>query len=151
MKKSIILLLIIGLLTIYSCDQKPDVSKMLENQEIKNEIFKTIADNQDYMMGFMETMQNSEHAMQLMQGNKMMMGNMMKGQGMQMMMDDSTMMKSMMGNKIMMRNMMHQMMSDSTHMNSMMQMMNQKGMMSNECMQSCMKMMHQKGTMNEKK
>lgn len=138
MKKTIISLLVIGLLTMYSCMQKPDINSLLESQETKNEIFKTIIDNNDYMMEFMESMQNSENAMQLFQGNKKMMGKMMKGKGMQMMMNDSTMI----------RGMMRQIMNDSTQMNSMMQMMHQKRMMSNECMQSCMKMMHQKRMMN---
>jgi transcriptional regulator of aromatic amino acid metabolism len=118
--------------------QKPDINSLLESQETKNEIFKTIIDNNDYMMEFMESMQNSENAMQLFQGNKKMMGKMMKGKGMQMMMNDSTMI----------RGMMRQIMNDSTQMNSMMQMMHQKRMMSNECMQSCMQMMHQKRMMN---
>ena len=139
MKKSILLFLVVGMLTMYSCNQKPDVNKMLENQETKNEIFNAITENHDYMMGFMETMQNSEHAIQMMQENKMM-----KGKRMQMMMSDSTMMKNMMGNKNIMMNMMRQMMTDTTQMNTMMQMMHQKGMMSNECMQSCRKMMNKK-------
>ena len=146
MKKLNILWSVIGLLTLVSCNQKPDVNKMLENQETKTEIFNAIVDNHDYMMGFMETMQNSDQAMQMMQYDKMM-----KGKRMQMMMKDSTMMKSMMGNKNMMHNMMQHMMTDSTQMNSMMQMMHQKGMMSNECMSSYMKKMHQKGMMNTMK
>ena len=143
MKKSIIFLLVTGMLTAISCNQKPDVNKMLENQETKKEIFNAIADNHDYMMEFMETMQNSEHAMQMMQGNKMMMHKMMRGNGMQMMINDSTMMKSMIGNKNMMRQMMQHMVADSTEINSMMQMMHQKGMMTSECMQSCMKMSYE--------
>lgn len=110
MKKSIILLLVIALLTVVSCNKKQDVSDMLKNQETKKEIFNAIVDNHDYMMDFMETMQNNEHVMQMMQENKIMMGHMMKGKGMLMMMTDSTQMKTM---KLMMH---------------------QKGMMCNQCM-----------------
>jgi hypothetical protein len=41
-------------------------------------------------------MQNNPHAMQMMQGNKMMMGNLMGSNDMQMMMKDSTMTKNFM-------------------------------------------------------
>tara|TARA_R110002049_G_scaffold55337_3_gene153601 strand:- start:2745 stop:3164 length:420 start_codon:yes stop_codon:yes gene_type:complete len=139
MKKSIILLSVIGLLTLGSCNQKPDVTKMLENQATKTEIFNAITESHDYMTGFMETIQNSERAMQMMQENKMM-----KGKRMQMMMNDSTMMKRMMGNKNIMQHMMQHMMKDSTSMNSMIRMMHQKGMMTDKCMQSCMKIINKK-------
>lgn len=137
MKKSIILLLVIGVLALNSCNLNPNVNKMLENQATKTEIFNAITNNHYYMMGFIETMQKSEHAMQMMRENKMM-----KDKIMQIMMNDTTMMTSMMGNKNMMQKMMQKMMKDSTQMNSMMRMMHQKGMMTEQCMHSCMKMMN---------
>ncbi|HZJ19748.1 MAG TPA: hypothetical protein VFD35_05260 [Pricia sp.] len=149
MKNLSIVYILFGLLILSGCNQKTDTSALLKNQETKNEIFKAITNNDDYMAGFMETMQNNEHAMRMMQGNKMMMGNMMKGKGMQMMMQDSSMAKGMMGNKNMMHSMMQQMMADSTQMNGMMQIMHQNGIMSKECWQSCMKMMG-KRNMNAK-
>lgn len=56
---------------------------------------------------------------------------MMQGEGMQMMMRDSTMMHSMMNG----------MMNDGKTMGTMMKMMHKKGMMTEDCMQSCMQMM----------
>ena len=60
---------------------------------------------------------------------------MMQGEGMQMMMKDSTMMHSMMNG----------MMNDGKMMGTMMKMMHEKGMMSEDCMESCSKMMGEKG------
>ncbi|MGE0932191.1 hypothetical protein [Cyclobacterium sp.] len=60
---------------------------------------------------------------------------MMQGEGMQMMMKDSTMMHSMMDG----------MMNDGKMMGTMMKMMHEKGMMSEDCMESCSKMMGEKG------
>ncbi|WP_428741023.1 hypothetical protein [Tenacibaculum sp.] len=127
MKKSIILLLILGSQILISCNQKPDVDKILKDQETKERIFKSIAENHEYMTEFMETMHNNEHAMQMMMNNNMMMNNMM-------------------GNK----NMMHQMMNDSTKMHNMLQMMHQKGIISNTCFQSCMENMSTKKTSDNK-
>ena len=73
--------------------------------------------------------------MQMMQGNNKMMGGMMKGDGMQMMMKDSTMMKKMM----------QSMMKDGKMMGNMMKMMHEKGMMSEDCMESCKNMMAEEG------
>lgn len=145
MKKLLIILTAIGLLSLNSCYQKTDSNTMLENIETRAEIFNAITSNHDYMTEFVSNMQGNNHAMQMMQGNKKMMGNMMKGQGMQMMMEDSTMMNQMMGNKQMMHSMMQGMMKDGKMMGNMMKMMNEKGMMSEDCMQSCMKMMGDKG------
>lgn len=121
MKTLLIIFSIVGLITFSSCNQKTDVNALLQNTETKNEIFSAVIKDHNMMMSFMENMQGNEHAMQMMQGNKMMMGNMMKGKGMQMMIQD----EAMMGN--------------------MMQMMHEKGMMSAECMQSMMQMMNDKG------
>ena len=134
-KTLVMIFSIIGLITFSSCTQKADVSSLLDNSETRSEIFTAIAGNHNMMMSFMETMQDNDHAMQMMQGNKMMMGKMMKGGGMGMMMKDSMMMHSMMGN----------MMKNSQMMVNMMQMMNNEVMMSNECMQAMMKMMSDKG------
>lgn len=142
-----IFLIAIVLVTLNSCNKKQDVNAMLQNQETKSEIYKTIADTPDYMEGFMETLQNNKQAMQMMRENQMFRRNMMNGKGMQMMMNDSMMMQNMMGNNNMRNQMMQNMMNDSTQMNTMMKMMHQQGMMNYECMQSCMKMMNKKGMM----
>jgi hypothetical protein len=82
MKTIIIMIIsILGFITLSSCTQKIDVSKLLGNYETRSEIFEAIASDHDHMMSFMESMQSNDHAMQMMQGNYMMMGNMMKGRG----------------------------------------------------------------------
>ncbi|SDF02701.1 hypothetical protein SAMN05421636_11012 [Pricia antarctica] len=136
MKKSAIAFTILFMLILNGCNQNPDVNVLLQNVETRNAIFKALEDNKDYMTAFMGEMQTNENAMQMMQGG-----------GMEIMMNDSTLMKNMihnmMGHKGMKHAMMQQMMNDSTSMNGMMQM-HKNGMMSNECMQSCMKMMNKK-------
>lgn len=143
MKNPILVLTMLTLLIMSGCNKKQDVNAMLENSETKNEIFNAIASNHDYLMGFMENIQNNQHAMQMIKGDKKMMEHMGQGREMQMMMNDSTMMKTMMGQESM-KSAMMQIMNDSTSMNRMMQMMHKEGIMSNECMQSCMKMMNKK-------
>lgn len=135
MRTTTIILLAIGLASLSSCNQKVDPNAMLENSETRTELFNAIANNHGYMTEFMDNMQGNDHAMQMMQGNHEMMGNMILGSGMQMMMKDSMMMK----------NMMQSMMKDGKMMGNMMQMMNEKGMMSEDCMKSCKKMMGDKG------
>tara|TARA_R110002074_G_scaffold161480_11_gene319555 strand:- start:25403 stop:25801 length:399 start_codon:yes stop_codon:yes gene_type:complete len=129
MKTRVLIFSIIGIMTFSSCNQSTDASSMLDNPETRNEIFNTIAGNHDMMTSFMETIQTNDHAMQMMQDSKMMMGTMMHGNNMQMMMKDSTMM----GN--------------------MMQMMQENGMMCDECMQAMQQMMSEKGMgkMNQEK
>ena len=135
MKTLLIVLSTIGLLSLSSCNQGADPQALLENPETRTEVFNAITENHDYMTEFMESMHGSQHTMAMMQGNKKMMGSMMQGEGMQMMMKDSTMMHSMI----------NQMMNDGKMMGTMMKMMHEKGMMSEDCMESCSKMMGEKG------
>lgn len=125
----------IGLLSLNSCKQETDPQALMDNPETRTEVLNAISQNDDYMTEFMESMHNNPHTMQMMHGNKNIMGSMMKGKGMQMMMKDSMMMK----------NMMHGMMNDGKMMGSMMEMMHEKGMMSEDCMKSCKKIMAEKG------
>ena len=118
------------------CGQQADINAMLKNPQTKDKVFSAILDDHETMMEFMNKMMSNEHAMMMMKGNKDMMGMMMKGDNMMQMMKD---------NPDMMHNMMSGMMKDGKMMGHMMQMMNQQGMMSDECMQSCMKMMADKG------
>src|SRR5680860_651375 len=99
MKTVTLIFFAIGLITLNSCNQKTDTKAMLENSEMRTEIFDDIANNHNYMTELMDNVQGNEHAMLMMQGNHKMMGNMMQGQGMQMMMNDSMMMGKMMGDK----------------------------------------------------
>jgi hypothetical protein len=121
MKILVIIFSIVGFMTFSSCNQNTEASAMLENPETRNEIFDAIVGDDDMMTSFMEYVQGNDLAMQMMQGNNMMMGNMMKGNDLQMMMKDG----AMMGN--------------------MMQMMHKNGMMSDECMQATTQMMSEKG------
>lgn len=129
------------------CGQQADVNAMLKNPDSKEKIFSTITSDHDLMTEFMTKMMANEHAMMMMKGNHDMMGKMMGNGNMMQMMKD---------NPNMMHNMMSGMMKDGNMMGHMLQMMNQEGLMSDECMQSCMKMMKDKGMsmnmgmMNEK-
>ncbi len=136
MKTLIMIISVLGFITLSNCTQKIDVSKLLDNSEIRSDIFEAIANDHDHMTLFMESIQSNEHAMQMMQGHYMMKGNMMKGNMMKgNMMKDSMMMHNMMGN----------MMKNDKIMEKMIQMMNSEGMMSNECMQAMSKTMNDKG------
>jgi|TARA_R110000823_G_scaffold75775_2_gene173270 hypothetical protein len=135
MKTLLIVLSAVGLLSLTSCKQETDPLALMENPETRTEVFNAISKNHDYMTEFMESMHDNQHAMKMMQGNKKMMSSMMQGEGMQMMMKDSTMMHSMMNG----------MMNDGKMMGTMMKMMHEKGMMSEDCMESCSKMMGEKG------
>ncbi|TXD73488.1 hypothetical protein [Aequorivita antarctica] len=135
MKTLVIILSTIGLLSLNSCMQETNPQALMETHESRTEVYNAIAQNEGYMTEFMANLQNDENAMEMMQGNNKMMGSMIKGENMQMMMKDSTMMRSMMNG----------MMNDGKMMGTMMKMMHQKGMMSEDCMESCSKMMGDKG------
>ena len=136
MKRSILFSLATIALLLMGCTQQADVSTMLNNAETKDKVFSAILDDHEMMTEFMNKMMSNEHAMMMMQGNKDMMGMMMKG---------GDMMQMMQGNPEMMHNMMNSMMKDGNMMAHMMQMMNQEGMMSDECLQSWTQMMKDKG------
>ena len=119
MKNLALILTVFGLFGLSSCSQKNDVKSMIQNDATRSEIIKIIAENPEYRTEFRANMQS----------------NMIQGEGMQMMMKDSTMMHSMMNG----------MMNDGKTMGTMMKMMNEKGMMSKDCMESCTKMMGEKG------
>jgi transcription initiation factor TFIID subunit TAF12 len=149
MKNLSLLFLSLGSIILGGCNQKTDVNAMLQNPETKTELFNAISSSHDNMMAFMASIQNNEHAMQMMQNDQQMMGNMMHGGGMQMIMQDSDMkqkmMEQMMGDKDMMNTMMANMSKNGAMMGNMMQMMTENGLMSKACMESSMKMMDKKG------
>lgn len=119
------------LLTI-SCNNSVNIDQLLQNETSRQQVFEKIAANHEMMTGFMEVMMNDEHAKMMMKGHDGMK---------KMMMGDGDMMKMMKDNP----DMMHIMMKDGKMMGHMMEMMNQEGMMSEECMETCMKMMGDKG------
>ncbi|SNZ01365.1 hypothetical protein [Flagellimonas pacifica] len=133
MKTTLLVFSIIAVTVLGACAQNTDTKALLENPESRNEIMSTIAGNHHYMTQFMVAMQQSDHAMQMMQGNEKIRGHMMKDGGMQMIMKDSTMMM----------NMMQGMMKDGKMMGNMMKMMHEKGMMSEDCVESCKKMIEE--------
>lgn len=133
MKTVVIIISIAMIMAINSCNPKMNANEVLQDATMRTEIMTGIISNEDYMREFMEKMQNNEMSMQ-------MMGNMMQSHGMYKM-NDSMMMNNMMGNK----EMMNKMMNNGEMMSNMMKMMNENGMMSNECMQSSLKMMDAKG------
>ena len=135
MKTLTIILSMIVLVSLTSCKQETDLKALMNNPESRTEVYNAISQNEAYMTEFMESMHKNQNTMQMMQGNKKIMSSMMTGEGMQMMMKDSTMMHSMMNG----------MMNDGKMMGSMMKMMHEKGMMSEDCMESCKKMMGEKG------
>lgn len=134
MKKNFIVFSGIVLFLLNSCTQETNVQPMLQNAKIRNEVFKAITEDHELMAAFMGKMQESDHVIQMMKGDKKMMKMIMGAKGMQMtdkMENHQTIMK--------------EMMNDGEMMGKMMKMMNEKGMMNEECMQSCMQMMADKG------
>lgn len=136
MSNPVLILTIFFALTLGGCSQTTDVNALLQNPDTKQEIFSAIAGDHQMMMDFMNMMMDNEHARMMMKGNEKMRD---------MMMEQGYMMSMMKDNPDMMHNMMTRMMKDGTMMSHMMQMMQQQGMMSEECTQSCMKMMADKG------
>jgi len=136
MKKSILFSIAAITLLWVGCGQQADVNALLKNAQTKDQVFAAIIGNHEMMTEFMGKMMSNEHAMMMMKGNTDMMSGMM---------GDGNMMKMMKDHPDMMHNMMSGMMKDGKMMGHMMQMMNQEGMMSEECVQSCMKMMSDKG------
>jgi hypothetical protein len=140
MKAVLFFVSILSILILNSCNQKTDTRAILENPKSRAEIFDSIANNQKYMTEFIIKIH----------GHEMMMG----GSEMQMMMNDSLMNKNSMNgtmiNAEMMRSMMGGMIDDSITMAAMIQMMQQRGIMSEDCMQASMKMMgnNEKGMMH---
>lgn len=140
MKKLAFFLIPVAILFAASCNQKSDVNTLLSNAETKDQIFSKIADDHELMTEFMGKMMSNNHAKMMMQGNKDMMG---------MMMEKDNMMQMMKDNPDMIHNLMSSMMKDGKMMGHMMQMMNQEGVMSDDCMQTCMKNMDDKGMMKD--
>ena len=136
MKKLMIFSLFSVILFTTSCAQQADVNAMLKNAETKDKVFSAIMDDHQLMTEFMNKMMTNEHAMMMMQGNKGMMGMMMQG---------GNMMQMMQGNPELVQNMISSMMKNGNMMAQMMQMMNQKGMISDECLQSGMQRMKDQG------
>lgn len=135
MKTQVIILAAIGLFSLNSCMQETNPLALMATHESRNELYNAIAQNDSYMTEFMANLQNEENAMKMMQDNNKIIGAMKHGENMQMTMQDSTAMHAMMAT----------MMNDGKMMGTMMKMMHEKGIMSENCMESCKNMMGEKG------
>ena len=98
MKAVIMIISILGFITLYSCTKKVDVNKLLDNAETRSDIFEAIANDHYQMTAFMEALENKDYSVQMMQKNHLIIGNMMKGEGLHTMMKDSMMMHILMTN-----------------------------------------------------
>jgi hypothetical protein len=131
----VIILVMMGMFVLGTCNQNPNAKAILENSETRKEIFEAIGARPEFTSEFMASMRD----------NQAMTSYMMQGNGMQMMIKDRTtsnrMVQGMMGDPQMMQTMMGAMMQDGKMMENMMQMMHTGGMMSADCMQSSIKMM----------
>ncbi|MCI5092704.1 hypothetical protein [Phaeodactylibacter sp.] len=120
---------------LIGCSQQVDIGTILENPEMKNDLYSSIVGDHELMTEFMDKMMSNEHAMMMMKGSNGMMDMMMKEVNMMQIMEDKP---------EMMQSMMTDMMKSEEMMTHMIQMMNKEGMMSEECMQSCVTMMADK-------
>lgn len=120
-----IMIVIAAILMLGSCDRRPDITALLENSETRNEIYSAISNHPEHMQAFMKTMRNSSPRMK-------------------MMMNDSSMHKAMIPHMRGNRMMMTILMEDEKLMRDMFQMMNNKGVLSEEGMKSCMEKMQAK-------
>ncbi len=142
MKKIIFLGITALLLT--ACNQPKSTAQVLEDETQRQEIMQAIANDKEMMSEMSDIMMNSENAKMVMMQNQDMMTMMMGNRGM--MKNNQGMMKGMMGNmmqmaqtdSVMRKNMTGMMASHRTMMQSMMQTMQKKGIMSPECMKANM-------------
>ena len=160
--KKIIFLLGITMLMLTSCNHPKTTAQVLEDEIQRNEIMHTIANDKEMMTEMSDIMMNSENAKMMMMKNQDMMSTMMGNRGM--MQNNPGMMQGMMGNmmqmaqtdSVMRKNMTGMMASHKAMMHSMMQTMQEKGIMSPECMKANMQnldkmKMDNKGMMDKNK
>ncbi len=142
MSKTVINSLLTGamIIVMLGCTKNREKSadELLQDETMANEIMETISNDHEMMMNMMDHMKQSDHAMQLIAGNKGMMQHIMGNRQMMknMMMQDSAMTNMIMGDIMEMMeqdsvfcNRMSIRMGGNKHMiNTMMNMMHQKGM-----------------------
>ena len=145
--KKMIFLLAISTLMLTSCNQPKSSAQVLEDETQRNEIMQAIANDKEMMTEMSDIMMSSENAKMMMMKNQDMMSIMMGNPGM--MQNNPGMMKGMMGNmmqmaqtdSVMRKNMTGMMAGHRPMMQSMMQTMQKKGIMSPECMKANMQNM----------
>ncbi len=129
--------LALAFLTLFAaCNTSVNADQVLQNEDLRQQLFEKIAGDHNLMMDFMQLAMKNEHAKSMMMEQGGMQGGMMNAQKVMQMMQQKP---------EMMHGMMSEMMKDGKMMGHMMQMMHQEGMMSEECMKSCMQMMKEKG------
>lgn len=127
-------ILIPGLfILVMGCNPSPDVESLLQNPVTQDKIFTSILEDHELMNLFMTKMQSNNHAMMMMSGNQDMMGHMMGQSNMGTMMQD---------HPEVMQNMMSNMLSNRQSTQQMMRMMQEKGILSEDCLESGMKMLN---------
>lgn len=127
--------------SLISCEV-PSAEQVLAAPEQRQEVMQQIASSPEMAAEMIDTLMNHEAGRQMMAGNQQLMRQMMQ---------DREAMNQMMQNNPELRNdMMNSMMNDRQMMGNMMQMMNQRGMMSDECLQSSMGMMNGNGMMMDR-
>ncbi len=142
--KKMIFLLGITTLMLTACNQPKSSAQLLEDETQRLEIMQAIVNDKEMMTEMSDIMMNSENAKMMMMKNQDMMSMMMGNPGM--MQNNPGMMKGMMGNmmqmaqtdSVMRKNMTGMMASHRAMMQSMMQTMQKKGIMSPECMKANM-------------
>jgi len=78
MKTLLLVVSMVGLLTLVSCNKKTDTNALLKDKATRTELFKAMANNPEMMTQFMNTIKDNKEAMQMMQGkHQMMNGNKM--------------------------------------------------------------------------
>ncbi len=147
MKKPLFFL-VITMLLITACNQPKSSTQLLDDETQRLELMELIANDQEMMREMSEVMMNSENAKMIMMQNKDMLPMMMMMGNRQMMGKNPGMMRGMMGNmmqlaqtdSVMRNNMAGMMASHREMMQSMMQTMREKGMMTPECMKANMEL-----------
>ena len=142
--KKMIFILGITTLMLTACNQPKSSAQVLEDETQRREIMQTIANDEEMMMDMTDIMMKSENAKMMLMKNQDMMSMMMGNRGM--MQNNPGMMRGMMGNmmqmaqtdSVMRNNMAGMMASHRALMQSMMQTMREKGIMSPECMKANM-------------
>lgn len=132
MKNAVYFAAFLAVLVFGGCRMQPNPHEVLSDAASRQEVFEAISKNPDYMTGFMEVMSKNDQALGMMQGNRHMMGAMMRHSNMSEMMRDSVWSGQMMSH----------LMQNPAMMTRMMQMMHSRGMMNTDCMQAVMQQLN---------
>lgn len=133
MKTLAITLFALAIFGLTACNQQPAVHEVLDDQESREDVYKTIVNDEDMMVEFMNVMQDNQHAMMMMQGNEHMMSGMMNRENMM------EMMSVYMNDSTACEHLTDSMMVHRRTMNMMLEKMHEQGMMNQECMEETSK------------